>query len=211
MSAVHTGRGFERLITFADAVVAIALTLLVLPLVDITGQVRQGESIGRLLSDHGDQVTAFLISFVVIWGLWTLHHRTMEYFDGYDSAIMRLTLVWLLTIVVLPFTTQLINSEAYGHGAVPIYIGVLLISALSLFGMSWWGRRHRELLLADRPEVEDWVNEPRSLTTVGIMLVALVLSIVRPSVGVWPLVALLFTDAIDRAVLRLRRRVRRHG
>jgi TMEM175 potassium channel family protein len=211
MSAVRTGRGFERLITFADAVVAIALTLLVLPLVDIAVQVREGESIGRVLSDHGDQVTAFLISFVVIWGLWTLHHRTMEYFDGYDSAIMRLTLVWLFTIVVLPFTTQLLNSEAYGHGAVPVYIGVLLVSALSLFGMSWWGRRHRELLVASRTEVEDWVNTPRSLTTVGILLVALVLSIAVPTIGTWPLLALLFTDAIDRAVLRLRERVRRHG
>jgi len=74
-----------------------------------------------------------------------------------------------------------------------------------------WGRRHRELLLADRAEVDDWVNEPRSLTTVGILVVALVLSIAVPRVGTLPLLALLFTDAIDRAVLRLRARVRRHG
>jgi ABC-type enterochelin transport system permease subunit len=65
-------------------------------------------------------------------------------------------------------------------------------------------------LLADRAEVDDWVNEPRSLTTVGILVVALVLSIVVPQVGTLPLLALLFTDAIDRAV-RLRARVRRHG
>lgn len=207
---MRTGRGFERLITFADAVVAIALTLLVLPLVEIAGQVREGESVGRVISDHRDQVTAFVISFVVIWGLWTLHHRTMEYFDGYDAAIMRLTLLWLFTIVVLPFTTQLLNSEAYAHGAVTVYIGVLLVSSLSLLGMSWRGRRHRELL-ADRPEVDDWINAPRSLTTVGILLVAFVLSIAVPSVGTWPLLALLFTDAIDRVVLRIQERVRRRG
>lgn len=211
MSAVRTGRGFERLITFADAVVAIALTLLVLPLADITAEVREGESVGQLLSDHRGEVSAFVISFLVIWVLWTGHHRTMEYFDAYDHAIIRLTMLWLFTIVVLPFTTQLVNSEAYRHGAVPLYIGVLLVSALCLLGMSWWGRRHRELLLADRPEVDSWVNEPRSLTTVGILLVAFVLSIAVPSVGTWPLLALLFTDAIDRAVLRLRGRVRRHG
>lgn len=207
---MRTGRGFERLITFADAVVAIALTLLVLPLVEIAGQVREGESVGRVISDHRDQVTAFVISFVVIWGLWTLHHRTMEYFDGYDAAIMRLTLLWLFTIVVLPFTTQLLNSEAYAHGAVTVYIGVLLVSSLSLLGMSWRGQRHRELL-ADRPEVDDWINAPRSLTTVGILLVAFVLSIAVPSVGTWPLLALLFTDAIDRVVLRIQERVRRRG
>jgi uncharacterized membrane protein len=211
MSAVRTGRGFERLITFADAVVAIALTLLVLPLVDIAVQVPEGHSVGRVLSDHRGEVSAFVVSFLVIWVLWTGHHRTMEYFDAYDSTIVRLTMLWLFTIVVLPFTTQLLNGEAYQHGAVPVYIGVLLVSSLSLLGMSRWGRRHRELLLADRPEVDDWVNTPRSLTTVGILLVAFVLSIAVPSVGTLPLLALLFTDAIDRAVLRLRGRARRHG
>ena len=212
MSTVRTGRGFERLITFADAVVAIALTLLVLPLVEITTQLHEGDSVGRVLADHGDEVTAFVVSFVVIWALWTVHHRTMEYFDAYDAAIMRLTLLWLFTIVVLPFTTQLLNSRAYRHGAVPVYIGVLLVSALSLLGMSWWGRRHRERLLAEGPEVDDWVNGHRPrLTTVGILLVALVLSVAVPSVGTWPLLALLFTDSIDRAVLRLRGRARRPG
>jgi len=209
MSAVRTGRGFERLITFADAVVAIALTLLVLPLVDIALAVPDGASVGQVLADHRGEVSAFVISFLVIWVLWTGHHRMMEYFDAYDAAIMRLTLLWLFTIVVLPFTTQLVNSEAYGHGAVPLYIGVLLVSSLSLLGMSWRGRRHRELLLADRPEVDDWINTPRSLTTAGILLVAFVLSIAVPSVGTTPLLALLFTDSIDRMVLKLRQRARR--
>ena len=34
-----SSRGLDRLVTFADAVVAIAITLLVLPLVDIAGNV----------------------------------------------------------------------------------------------------------------------------------------------------------------------------
>jgi uncharacterized membrane protein len=89
-----------------------------------------------VLSDHSGEVSAFVISFLVIWVLWTSHHRTMEYFDAYDAAIMRLTMLWLFTIVVLPFTTQLLNSEAYRHGAVPLYIGVLLVSSLCLLGMS---------------------------------------------------------------------------
>ena len=49
------------------------------------------------------------------------------------------------------------------------------------------------------------------MTTVGILLVAFVLSVAVPSVGTWPLLALLFTDSIDRAVLRLRGRARRPG
>jgi uncharacterized membrane protein len=95
--------------------------------------------------------------------------------------------------VLLPFTTQLLTGEAYGHSAVPIYIGVLLVSALSLVGLSWWSRRHRGLQHPDRPEVDDWVNEPASFATAAILLVALVLSVAVPAVGVWPLLLLLLT------------------
>ena len=106
---MRTDRGFERLITFADAVVAIALTLLVLPLSELATELSHDTSIGEMFSEHGDAFGSFALSFVVIWVLWTAHHRTMEYFDAYDQMLFRLTLVWLFTIVLLPFVTQLLT------------------------------------------------------------------------------------------------------
>jgi uncharacterized membrane protein len=203
---VRTGRGFERLITFADAVVAIAMTLLVLPLVDIPGELADDAGVGAAFTQHGAEIRGFVISFVVIWALWTAHHRTMEYFRGYDAVILRLTLVWLFTIVVLPFTTQLLTGTRNDSGATTLYVGVLLVSSLCLVGMSWWGRRHRELLLADGSEVDDWVNEPLSIITASILLVALVLTAIWPGVGAWPLLALLLDDPVERLWFRVRRR-----
>jgi uncharacterized membrane protein len=203
---MHTGRGFERLITFADAVVAIALTLLVLPLVEIPADIEGGD-VAQLLREHGDELLSFLISFLVIWVLWRAHHATMEYFRRYDAALLRLTMVWLLTIVLLPFTTQLLNAGEDERGAVRLYIGVLLVSSLCLVGMSWLGTRRRHLLV-EGPEVDRWVNEPVSLITAAILLIALVLSIVVPAVGPWPLLALIFDDTIEKGLLRLRRRAR---
>jgi uncharacterized membrane protein len=81
---VRTDRGFERLITFADAVVAIALTLLVLPLSELATELDRDTTIGQMFSEHRDDFGSFVLSFVVIWVLWTAHHRTMEYFDAYD-------------------------------------------------------------------------------------------------------------------------------
>ncbi len=204
MSAVRTRRGFERLITFADAVVAIALTLLVLPLSEVAGGLTGDKDVWAVLADHRDEIGAFALSFIVIWVLWMAHHRTMEYFDAYDGVIFRLTLVWLFTIVVLPFVTQLLSGAEYGLGAAPLYDGVLLVSSLALTGMTWWGHRHPQLLIQDRDEVDRWLAEPVVPVTPVILFVALVLSIFAPSVGMWPLLALVLEDRLEQGWLRLR-------
>lgn len=193
--------------TFADAVVAIALTLLVLPLVEIAADLpEEGARLGDVLSGHGAEIGAFLLSFVVIWVLWSAHHRTMEHFAAYDGVVLRLTLLFVFSIVVLPFTTQLLAGDLYDHGAAPLYDGVLFLAAASLAGTAWWGRRHPELLHAERPEVRAWQREPTSPMTAGILLVALLLSIAVPAVGSWPLIALVLDDRLEQLWVRLRRR-----
>jgi uncharacterized membrane protein len=67
-------RGFERLVAFVDAMVAIAITLLVLPLVELTSEVDDYASVGALLRENQSQVWAFLLSFAVIARLWFVQH-----------------------------------------------------------------------------------------------------------------------------------------
>ena len=67
---MRTARGLERLIHFTDAVAAIALTLLVLPLTEIPGTLDGSGSFGEVFTEHFGELTAFGISFLVIWTLW---------------------------------------------------------------------------------------------------------------------------------------------
>ena len=204
---MRTDRGFERLITFADAVVAIALTLLVLPLSEIASELGHDTSVGDVFSQNRAAFGSFALSFVVIWVLWTAHHRTMEYFDAYDGVLFRLTMIWLFTIVLLPFVTQLLTGSQYDRGAAPLYEGLLLLSSLCLAGMSWWGRRHRDLL-ADDPQAERWRITPIPIGVPAVLVLSLVLTLIFPSVGAYPLFLLLAADnVIDR--IRLRRWQRR--
>ena len=103
---MRTERGFDRLVNFSDATVAIAMTLLVLPLVDLGGASGQHDTLWELLSANAYEIFGFVLSFLVIWSLWVNHHRVMEYFAHYDSTVMGLHLVWLLTMVTIPFTTR---------------------------------------------------------------------------------------------------------
>ncbi|MBD0324039.1 MAG: DUF1211 domain-containing protein, partial [Aldersonia sp.] len=69
MALFTTQRGLDRLVNFSDATVAIAVTVLVLPLTDLAGQGNRG--VVDILADHGSVIGAFLVSFSVIAVLWT--------------------------------------------------------------------------------------------------------------------------------------------
>jgi uncharacterized membrane protein len=203
---VYTGRGFERLVNFSDAVVAIAVTLLVLPLVELPRELTAGQDVGDLWTEHVADFTAFFISFVVIWSLWLGHHGTMEYFRAYDHWLIRWHMLWLLTIVVLPFSTELISITANESGAVPLYIGTLLLSSVSLLGMALHGRRRTELLHAGSAEVAAWLGRSVSFYNTAVMVLAFGLSLVAPAVGLWSLLLLLLDNVVEGLVARMRRR-----
>lgn len=124
---MRTTQGLERFVTFVDAITAIAVTLLVLPLVDAAGTAGHGTSLGELL--RATNTHSFLLSFAVIARLWLAHHELFERVAAYDTTILIVSLCWALTIVVLPFPTQLIATYGSERGAVSLYIGVLLSSA----------------------------------------------------------------------------------
>jgi uncharacterized membrane protein len=64
---MKTTRGLDRLVFFTDAVTAIAITLLILPLVDsVERAAGEGHSAAQFIGDNLSQLAAFGLSFVVI-------------------------------------------------------------------------------------------------------------------------------------------------
>ena len=56
-------RDFERFLTFVDAIVAIAITLLVLPLVDVAGTFARRVGDAACSARAAPQIGAFFLSF----------------------------------------------------------------------------------------------------------------------------------------------------
>ncbi|HKN98278.1 MAG TPA: TMEM175 family protein [Pseudonocardiaceae bacterium] len=99
----------ERLTFFADAVIAIAITLLALDL-----PVPDGTTNGQMWHDalaHRDVYLAFAISFLVISAHWRGHHNMFRYVTYLDGRLTGLTLCWLFCQVVTPFATRVITGE----------------------------------------------------------------------------------------------------
>jgi uncharacterized membrane protein len=134
-------RSVERLVAFTDAVVAIAITLLVLPLADVfsAGPGSLDTSSWQLLARIQDSfglIFAFALGFVLIARLWWAHHRVFGPVQRWTLPLVILDLVWVFTIVLIPVTTSIIPHYEVWPLSFGIYCGVLLVSGSALTGLA---------------------------------------------------------------------------
>lgn len=143
-------RSFDRLINFTDAVVAIALTLQLLPLTDIPGP-QEGQTVWQVLADNWGQIFAFLLSFIIVIVMWTVHNRLFNVMRTYDSTILWLNIAWMLSIAFLPWPTAMYgnaaSSDVLGRGGVGLFYWANLALISGLGGLiAHHARTHPELL-----------------------------------------------------------------
>lgn len=199
----HTVPDAGRLITFLDAAVAIALTLLVLPLVErVPETARAGEAPIELVTGNLAPLGAFLLSFWVIWRFWTVHHELFAHAGVVGPALMRLNLVWLLSIVLLPFVTEMVASFRAEPVVVRLYVGLLLVTSACLTAMVVLMRR-----AAGEGEGPPATFLVGSIGATLGMAVAFVVVLVAPGAGYWPLLVLLLEPLVTPVVARLYRRL----
>ena len=200
-------RGFDRLIFFTDAVAAIAITLLILPLVDLVPEASaQGLTVAEFFSGNWDQIIGFLISFVVIARLWRAHHAIFEHVATYNNTLVLLTLGWAFTIVVLPLPTALISELRVDRVGIAFYIGTMLVSSIILGTISLILQRTPSLEIAsDKIPVKSVF---RTYLTSFLFALALVVGVAFPRINFWAILLIALSGPIDRVLERRATRTR---
>jgi len=190
-----TSRGFDRLVFFTDAVTAIAITLLILPLVDLVPEYAAAHPQGTL-GEYIRQLGAFLLSFVIIARLWLANHRALEPVERQSRTLLTLSLAWAFTVVVLPLPTALIASTLDDDRAgIAFYIGTMTASSLLLTAICWEVYR--------RPELGGTDRERTLLNLYGVgsiavfFVVALVVGVAFPQINFFALFLLFLTAPLD--------------
>ncbi len=146
-------RAVDRLINFSDAVVAVAITVLVLPLVDIASP-GPDETVWTVLGDHAGQIFAFLFTFYVVAIMWQAHNRILNVIRDYDAATFWLNTTWLVAIVLLPWLSSMYgeaqsSTDARGASGVGLlYWSVLAVISMLGSSIAWHLRRAPALLMA---------------------------------------------------------------
>ena len=131
LSLLERGKDLSRIFAFTDGVYAIAITLLVLQ-IEVPAGITDDASLWEGITDEGDDLLAFAISFVVIGMNWVGAHRFMRTVDEYDRGLMLLTLFSLFWVVLIPFTSQLMGEYAsQAKLAVVIYVVNMLLTVVA--------------------------------------------------------------------------------
>jgi uncharacterized membrane protein len=118
----------ERLTFFADAVIAIAITLLALDLPVPTGTTNH--EVLRFASEHREEYIAFLVSFIVIGARWRGHHAVFRYVTADGHSLTRLTLLWLLMQVLTPFATRVLTGDGAFQVRFVFYAAIQVLASV---------------------------------------------------------------------------------
>ena len=178
--------GVDRIVAFSDGVVAIAITLLILPLTEIDRA--HDATLANVVGDNQAALFAFALSFVVIANYWTIHHDIFRPLRRHNSRLIQLNMLWLALIVFLPFPTALI-ADGLDGGFATLYIGALLaVSVMSMIIANYLA--HHPELSDSQATIESRQHVTASAFSVAALFVAVIVSLFSPTGGIWALLLL---------------------
>jgi uncharacterized membrane protein len=119
---------------------------------------------------------------------------------AYDTALLWANLLWLLTIVFLPFATELLATADRGERlAFGLYVGSMVLTCLAALLQQWLILRSPEL---QAPEARGTLRLQPSVTAVVIMLVALLAVLLFAQFGLFALLLFTLQRPLDRLLHR---------
>jgi uncharacterized membrane protein len=203
--------GIDRLLALTDGVVAIALTLLVLQLqVPVTHTLENNpdsaHTLWKALDVDGAELTSYLVSFLVIAQFWLVHHRILRSMRGHSEGLAWRNFGFLLTLTLMPFTSDLIGRYGSNPVAITLFAVNLVAIALSTQWIFLYAAGHHLLTDESRSTHDERVARVRVALMLVIVGASLVLAWTEPALAkfVW-LLFLVARTAAERITRRLER------
>lgn len=161
-----------RLLSFSDAVFAVAITLLILDIrvPDIAKELVDQKLPGVLISME-PKFTAFALTFILIGIFWSVHHALFHYIKRYNRGLFWLNLLFLIFIVFLPFSTSLMST--YSTHQLPSIFYSLNMAFIGLSNTLLWWYASSNYRLIDK-ETNPVLIKHITLTNLMTPIVALV-------------------------------------
>ncbi|MDQ2719603.1 MAG: TMEM175 family protein [Bacteroidota bacterium] len=167
----------DRLTFFSDAVIAIAITLLVLEIK--IPAIGKNVTWAELAKEYGDTIfqhlMALFICFVAVGSLWIHHHELFEFVNGFNKRLIKANLYFLFTVIILPLSISF-NMEENNPQVLKVFVLIINIFLCYLFFyLMLYIIRHKKNSFYDINASEKILDLKKQtlLTTITLFLVSI--------------------------------------
>lgn len=136
------GSNRARLEAISDGIFAVGMTLLVLGLaIPMAKDVSSEAQLWAALRSLFPAVVTYFMSFVTLGIFWVAHQTQLSQIDRVNRTYTWIHLVFLLTVTMVPFSTQLLARFHWSRTAMVIYWLNIFVMGLFLLLSSEYGLR----------------------------------------------------------------------
>jgi TMEM175 potassium channel family protein len=151
-----------RLETFADGVIAIAITLLIL---EVKVPTAKGDQLAAAVVHAWPSYAGYAVSFLTIGVIWVNHHHMFKLIARTTHAFLIMNVVFLMTIAFLPWPTALVAAyirDPAGRRVAAAVYGLTMVAIAVMFNVVWWYAAKRGQLLVPGLDQEAVARAGRS-------------------------------------------------
>lgn len=204
LRAAHVMENTSRIEAFSDAIIAIAMTLLILEVhVPDLGDASTAAIIEGL-SHVLPHFLSFALSFVTLAVIWVNHHTFFHNLRGTDGALQWYNNHLMFWVCVIPFATAFLGEHPFVPMVVALYGAVMAMMALAFTLMVRYTFFKTELLPDSITQKQRRNEYRRSWVGVGLYALSIPLAIFAPTLSLilFALVIIIFflPNPFDEAV-----------
>ena len=131
----------DRLTALVDGIFTVAMTIMVVSLV-----VPETNDISNSLIDMWPALFNYALSFFILGMFWVTHNKHYLNIEKTDEKYVWLNIIWLMFVVLVPFSTSLISTYS-DVTAAEIFFHLNMLAIFALFYLQVkYVDDHRELL-----------------------------------------------------------------
>ena len=172
----------ERIALFSDAVFAIAITLLIIEIKvpELNSANINDQELWISLTHIVPKFIGFIVSFFVIGLYWLAHHRMFKYVVATSQKLIWNNLLFLLPIVIMPFSTAFLSEFYNSTLKIPLAIYSFTICLAGFFSFRLWKiiGNPKNNVSNNIPKVILHYNSTRALTIPILFCLAFLLSFI---------------------------------
>ena len=183
-SSPENGEGLskQRIEALSDGIFAFAMTLLVLDVkIPKLPEPVTEAFLAQTLLDQWPKLLGFVMSFLILGLFWIAHHGYSHFLKRTDRYFLWSNLIFLLVVVFVPFSTDLLGDYPIHRLPAMIYGCNIMALGLTLYWQWAYATGGHRLVGSDiEPELV-LKGKRRILMGIGVNVCAVLLALVNPA------------------------------